>query len=57
MVLAGATIGEDASVTGSTVMGTVGAGARLTGCVIGADAVVEPGEVLTAVRRPDPDAV
>ena len=57
VALGGASIGEDASVTGSTVMGTVGTGARLAGCVIGANAVVEPGEVLTGVRRPDPDAV
>jgi mannose-1-phosphate guanylyltransferase len=55
VVLDGATVGAGASLTASSVMGDVGPGATITGCVIGAEGRVEAGEVLTAVRRPDPD--
>jgi len=56
VVLAGAVVGAGASITGSTVMGRIGDGATVTGCVIGADGSVADGEVVTAERRPDPDA-
>jgi len=38
------------------VMGRIGDGATVTGSVIGADGSVADGEVVTAERRPDPDA-
>lgn len=57
-VLPGAVIGAGASVVGSIVGpgARVGEGARLDGlCVLGDGAVVEPGEVLEAERRPAPE--
>jgi mannose-1-phosphate guanylyltransferase len=56
VLLDGAAVGEAARITGSTVMGVIGAGATVTGCVIGAAGSVAAGEVVTAERRPDPDA-
>jgi len=55
VLLDGATVGPDAVVTDSVVMGSIGAGATVTDCVIGADGVVAPGEDAVGVRRPDPD--
>ena len=55
VLLDGAVIGRDAVVTGSVVMGSVGDGASVTDCVIGADGHVGPGEYAVDVRRPDPD--
>jgi len=56
VLLAGADVGAGASVRDSVVMGRVGAGASIDGCVIGAGAQVGPAEALSHVRRPDPDA-
>lgn len=36
-------------------MGVVGNSAVVKNCIIGADGVVEPGEVLNNVKRPDPE--
>lgn len=55
VVLAGAHIGVGAVVRDSVVMGRIGDGASVERCVIGADAVVEAGEQLADMRRPDPD--
>ncbi|MEU1077596.1 MULTISPECIES: NDP-sugar synthase [unclassified Streptomyces] len=49
LVLPGASVAPDAKLTGGTVVGeraVIGAGARVTGSTILADAVVEPGAVL-----------
>jgi mannose-1-phosphate guanylyltransferase len=54
IVLDGAVVGRGATVTDSSVMGRIEPGATVTGCVIGAGAVVAAGEDLVAVRRPDP---
>ena len=48
-------IGVGAVVRDSVVMGRIGDGASVERCVIGADAVVEAGEQLADMRRPDPD--
>lgn len=56
VLLHGAHVGAGARIAGSVVMGTVGAGAVVVDSVLGADAVVDAGEVLGGVRRPDPDA-
>jgi mannose-1-phosphate guanylyltransferase len=55
VVLSGARIDVGAHVVDSIVMGHVGAGARLSGGVIGADGVVPDGVVLDGVRIPVPD--
>lgn len=54
VLLPGAQIGEGATVTDSLVWGTVGAGVRLEGCVIGREGVVADGE-LVGRRVPEPD--
>lgn len=54
VVLAGATIGGRATVESSVVMGVVGAGAVLDRVVLGHHGVVEPGERLEDVLRPQP---
>ncbi|MFK8910832.1 sugar phosphate nucleotidyltransferase [Streptomyces sp. YS-3] len=49
LVLPGASVAPDAKLTGGTVVGeraVIGAGARITGSTILADAVIEPGAVL-----------
>ncbi|MFG3499463.1 sugar phosphate nucleotidyltransferase [Streptomyces sp. NPDC047928] len=50
LVLEGATVAQDAKLTGGTVIGagaTVGEGARIDGSAVMAGAVVEPGAVIT----------
>ncbi len=56
VVLPGAVIDDGATVTDSMVMGRVGAGAVVNGCVIGAAGVVAPGEHAHGERRPLPTA-
>ena len=56
VVLAGAVIGVGATVGGSVVMGRVGAGALVSNCVIGADAVIADGDQRTGERIPAPSA-
>lgn len=56
VLLAGAHVGPGAHVSRSIVMGTIGAGARITGCVIGADVVIADGAHHTDERIPDPSA-
>ena len=56
VVLPGAEIDNGASVTESMVMGRVGAGAVVHGCVIGATGEVAPNEHVTNERRPHPIA-
>ena len=55
VLLPGAVVEDDAVVTDSLVMGRVGAGAVMHDSVLGADAVVAPGEHLSSERRPDPN--
>jgi mannose-1-phosphate guanylyltransferase len=55
VVLAGAVVEQGAIVRDSVVMGHVRSGGSLTDSVLGAGAVVDPGEALESVRRPDPD--
>ena len=55
VVIAGAEIGESAAIENSVIMGVVGRAAQLKNCIIGADGVVEQGEVLNNVKRPSPD--
>lgn len=54
IVLPGAHVGQGAHVVDSTVMGEVRADAVVMQSVIGATAVVDSGERLSNVRRPDP---
>lgn len=54
VLLDGAVVEADAEVLESVVMGRVSASASIRDCVIGADAVVGPGEVVTGERRPSP---
>jgi mannose-1-phosphate guanylyltransferase len=54
VLLPGAVVDAGASVVGSIVAGRVGADALLEGCVIGAEAVVEPATQLRHVRVPEP---
>lgn len=54
VLLDGAVVDADAEVVGSVVMGRVSASASIHDCVIGADAVVGVGEVVTGERRPSP---
>jgi mannose-1-phosphate guanylyltransferase len=56
VVLSGAQVHAGAAVTGSVIMGQVGVGAVVVDSVIGADAVVAPGEHVHAELRPDPAA-
>lgn len=56
VVLTGATIGAGACVRDSVVMGVVGPGAVVEGCVLGVDGRVDDREHLVGARRPDPDA-
>lgn len=53
VILPGAVVGRDAIVSGSLVMGLVGDGAVVIDSVIGKDGVVEAGETLSGVKRPD----
>lgn len=53
VILPGSTIGRDAIVSGSLVMGVVGDGAVVIDSVIGKDGVVEAGETISGVKRPD----
>lgn len=55
VVIAGAVIGDSASIENSVIMGVVGSSAKLKHCIIGADGVVEHDEVLNNVKRPNPD--
>lgn len=52
VVLPGGTVGDGATVTDSMVMGEIGAGAVVHGCVIGATGVVTAGEDIHDERRP-----
>ncbi len=52
VVLPGARVGEDATVTDSMVMGKIGDRAAVRACVIGAAGVVDPDEALSDERRP-----
>jgi mannose-1-phosphate guanylyltransferase len=54
VLLDGAALEAGAVVRDSVVMGSIGAGAVLEGCVIGGDGRVDPAEILSGVRRPDP---
>ncbi|MGD9997816.1 MAG: sugar phosphate nucleotidyltransferase [Ilumatobacteraceae bacterium] len=54
VLLDGAHVGSGASVVDSVVMGHVATGASVDRSVLGADAVVESGEVVVGVKRPDP---
>lgn len=56
VVLPGAVIGDGATITDSTVMGRIGAGAVVAGCVIGATGVVAANEHVENERRPQPTA-
>jgi mannose-1-phosphate guanylyltransferase len=56
VLLPGASVEAGAKVSDSVLMGTVGAGAVVHSVVLGAQASVAPGEHVTSVRRPDPDA-
>ena len=56
VVLPGAAIDDGATVTESMVMGRVGAGAVVHGCVIGATGEVAPNEQVANARRPQPTA-
>ena len=56
VLLPGAVVAAGAVVTDSVLMGRVGANAVVHNSVLGADGVVAPGEHLSGVRRPDPDA-
>ncbi len=55
VVIAGGEIGDSTHIENSVIMGVVGSTAQLKNCIIGADGVVEQGEVLNNVKRPDPD--
>ncbi|MBS1848100.1 MAG: NDP-sugar synthase [Actinobacteria bacterium] len=58
VVMAGATIGDGAEIVGSIIGpgARIGAGAHVGDTsVIGVDAVVDPGEFLDGIRRPEPD--
>ncbi len=55
VVIAGAEIGDSTHIENSVIMGVVGNSAVLKHCIIGAAGVVEQGEVLNNVKRPDPD--
>ena len=54
VVLPGAHIGSSVRLERSLVMGTVGAGASLTDCVVGVDGKVEARAELVGARVPDP---
>lgn len=54
VILEGATVGDGAVVNDSVVMGTVGRGAVLDQVVLGADGVIEAGEIVRGQRRPEP---
>jgi mannose-1-phosphate guanylyltransferase len=56
VVLDGATIGAGAIISNSVVMGKIGAGARVSGSVIGAAGEAGDGEEVIDARRPDPDS-
>lgn len=56
VVLPGAHIGSRVRLERSLVMGTIGAGAALTDCVVGADTLVPANAVLVDARIPDPEA-
>jgi mannose-1-phosphate guanylyltransferase len=53
VILPGAAVGRDATIRASLVMGTVGDDAEVDHCMIGADGVVDSGESLRDVSRPD----
>ena len=55
VVLPGAVIGERVRLERSLVMGTVGADATLTDCVIGADAHIDAASTLSSKKVPDPE--
>ena len=54
VLLDGAFVGAGATVNNSVVMGRIGAGALVTNCVLGADAVIEDGESRCDERIPAP---
>ena len=54
VLLPHATVGRGASVARSLVMGSVGAGSRITECMVGADGVVVDGAALVGVAIPEP---
>jgi mannose-1-phosphate guanylyltransferase len=56
VVLPGAHIGPRVRLERSLVMGTIGHGAALTDCVVGADTVIPANSVLSGARIPDPEA-
>ncbi len=55
VVLPGARIGDDVTITDSAVMGAVGDGAQLTRVVVGGEAEIPAGTTLVDGRVPDPD--
>jgi ADP-glucose pyrophosphorylase len=56
VLLDGASIGVGATVSHSVVMGSIGAGARVQRCIIGADGIVADGETRSDERIPAPIA-
>ena len=56
VVLSGAVVEAGAVVTNSVVMGRIGQGATVDGCVVGLHGVVAPGEHLSDEYRPPPDS-
>lgn len=52
VLLPGAAVGAGCTVVDSVVMGRVGEGASIEGCVVGADATVDAGSVLSGERIP-----
>lgn len=54
VVLPSAVIDDDASVVDSIVMGRVGRGSSVEGCVVGAEGAVDAGQNLVRVSVPDP---
>lgn len=57
IVLPGAVVEAGSHVVDSIVMGRIGAGARVTGCVVGADGVVDAGSTFDSASIPDPTSV
>ncbi len=57
IVLPGAVIEAGGRVTDSIVMGRVGSGAQVSGCVVGADGTIDAGSTLVGTSVPDPNVV
>jgi mannose-1-phosphate guanylyltransferase len=56
VLLPGARVGRSARVDVSIVAGSVGDGAHVASCVVGAEGRVEPGAELHGIKVPDPEA-